>query len=379
MDSTVAKTVVSAVSQDIKIEVPLVSLRKALQQTKGTIATQDVNELLRNYLITGDAQSGTLTFLSTDLDLASVGTCQAVISADFKIAVPGIKLVQIAQSVKSDLLSFKLSGKSFTCSAGNYYCELQVMPADDFPTFPDLDTLTASQVSREVFLAHLRRISFSINNNVVKKNLLAVHISNGYIQASDGKVTSICACTLSGQMSALTIPALAVPDLITVLNAAEEPEIYISELAAFLIFKIGQSKFLARKSTAKFPDVLQLVLKPTENTKFCASFDRKEFREALQRVSITTDDKTYMVSIEFASDSLRLFSKDLAGNKGQEIVPAVWNGISPITYLFNYTYLLDIMGALISDNVKMLVPDNIRIPVRFEDQDFLCFLMRLVA
>lgn len=366
-------------STESKVVVSLQGLVKALKQTKGTIATQDVQVLLRNYLITGDKEKGILTLLATDLDLASVGVCPATISENFSIAVPGIKLVQIANSASCDAVTLIIKGQQMNISAGKFKCELQGLPSEDFPNFPDFDTLSASSVPRELFLTYLKRISFSINDNVVKKNLLAVHIAQGYIQASDGKVTAICKCSLSGKLNEITIPAMAVTDLIAALAVAEEADVEISELDAFLVFKVGESRFLARKSTAKFPDVLKIVVKPTDNINEIVSFDRDDFKSAVQRVSVVADEKSLAISLEITKDQLKIFTHDAAGNKAEESVDASWNGEEGAKLKFNYTYLLDIMTSVIADSVRMKVPKSLRLPVRFDDTDFSAFLMRLVG
>jgi len=365
-----------------QIKVNACDLRKALQQTKSSIPFQDMEILLRHYLMAGSKEHQQLSVMATDLDFAAIGVAPAVVPEDFEVAVPGIKLATLGENFPTAEIIMEIDGDdlSVRCVSPdmcNFWGTFRGMPTKDFLKTPDFSKLNPSMVSREEFLDHLKRIAFSINDNPVMTQLLAVHIAAGFIQASNGRVTSSARCSLSGDLVELDIPAGGVQDLIAVLSAATEPNVGISKVAPWLVFEVGHSKFLAKERPFQFPNITKIVDKPTQAVKQILSFDRVRFIEAIKRVKIFADEKTGAVLFTLHKDKILLSAEEVCGHKGHEEVPAAWNGEEGTTFSLNYSYLIDMLPSLQAESVQVKVPKGKSLPVRFDDSDFVVFLMRL--
>jgi len=400
---------------EAKIRVNRNELLQALNQTKYTISETDAQEVLRNFMIeciAGDDGTGKLRIIATDRELASLGECSASVGlgneTQIKFTVPGVKLVQAVESINAESFEINKRGDFFhivvgTPSVPGYFeCCLKTLPADDFPDFPHFETPFANEVSRELFLNLLKRISFSVNDVAVYKKLLAVNITKGVIQASNAQITTVCESKEMPDIN-MTIPQAAVHELIQVLTAAGNilpagidkksvvvDSVGLDESSNFLLFaprvEAGNfkcaAKFICRKTTAKFPtDTINKIVAETKKVKTFFSFDKDKLFRAIRRVSVAADEKTMSVLIKLSGKSVELMAKDGLGNHAKELLEAEqeWNGKDGAVFRFNYENLLSIISSIHSKNATLRVAEgNIRLPARVDDADFIALLMQII-
>lgn len=354
----------------MKFTASVADLKSALLKAKSTIAIKEIQPVLRNYCL--KLEGDILTIISTDLELTTVCSIKVKPEEDGVITMPGDKLYAMILYASSADVTITVDGNTATILAGSYKANLQCLPADDFPSWENKDNSAPIIMSRQKFLDALNRISFSISDNEARKNLLAVYINGGYIQASDGRVSSVC--SFDSSVNGVLIPSLAVPDLVRVMKNAQAENLEISTSKSFLLFKLGKDFFMSRLSQASFPDIPNRILKPTEKNPIKIELSKSELTDALQRVAVTANQSNLAVDFNFKNGSLSLLSGDIDGNKSVEQIPAKCS--EPITFSLNYEYVFDICKSVSSDNLLLKVHPQIRVPIRIEDGDFIALLMR---
>lgn len=357
----------------MKFKTSIVDIKTALLKAKTTISQKDVQPVLRNFCL--KLEGSTLSILATDLDLATVCKIMVEGTEDGIVTVPGLKFFDIVNLSSAENLEFYIAdgSKQASVKAGKYSAFLQCLSADDFPTIAEFEESAILKADRGIFLESLNRISFSISDNEARKNLLAVFIDGGYIQATDGHVSSVT--KFSGDIKNTLIPSLAVPDLVRVLRSSSADFIEVSSNASFLMFRLGKDLFVTRLSQAQFPDIPNKVLKPTENNNIVISVQKKEFLEAVRRVAITSNSNSNAVTFTASGKVLKISSIDVEGNNSEEEVDAQVS--EDIEFLANHGYIEDICKSIYSDSLVMKMASAIRVPIRIEDGDFITLLMRL--
>lgn len=355
----------------MKFKSNISELKVALTKAKTTISSKDNQPVLRNFCLklVGNA----LTILATDLDLSTVCHLTVEGKEDGLITIPGEKLFSIVNNANSDTIEFSIEDKKATIKAGKYQANIQCLEADDFPSIAEFTSANPLKADRAAFLENLNRISFSISDNEARKNLLAVFINGGYIQASDGHVSSVC--KFSSSIENTLIPSLAVPDLVRVLRNSSAEFIEIATTDSFLLFRLDRDLFITRLSQANFPDIPKKVLKPTEKNPIVATVEKKALIGVLNRVSITSNANSLAVNFKISNSKLELSAADLEGNVSTEEIDCEHN--QDAEFNLNYEYVLDICKSVSSDSISMKIHPNLRIPIRIDDGDFTALLMRL--
>lgn len=355
----------------MKFKAGISDLKLALAKAKTTISCKDNQPVLRNFCL--KLVGNDLTIFATDLDLSTVCKLTVEGSEDGIITVPGEKLFAIANNANSDSIEFDIDSAKAQITAGKFIANIQCLAADDFPSIAEFNASNPLKAERVSFLENLNRISFSISDNEARKNLLAVYINEGFIQASDGHVSAVS--KFSSSIENTLIPSLAVPDLVRVLRNSSAEHIEIAATDSFLLFRIDKDLFITRLSQAKFPDLIKKVLKPTEKNPISIQVEKKALVGIIHRVSVTSNANSLAINFKFANKKLELSAADLDGNISTEDIPCDFS--QDTEFNLNYEYVLDICKSISSDTLTMKVNENLRVPIRIEDGDFTALLMRL--
>lgn len=355
----------------MKFKASVSDLLVALSKAKTTISQKDVQPVLRNFCL--NLVGNELTIVATDLDLATVCVIEVEGAEDGVTTVHGDKLFAIVAASGNQDFIFESNGAQASISTGKFKASVQCIDAEDFPSVVSFDEVAPVKMERANFLENLNRISFSISDNEARKNLLAVFIDSGYIQASDGHVSSVC--KFDSSINNTLIPALAVPDLVRVLRSSGASFIEIAATDSFLLFRLDKDLFITRLCQAKFPDIPNKVLKPTENNPISLLIDKKSLVSSLRRVSITSNQSSNAVNFKVVQNVLFLSSSDIDGNNSGEDFAI--EASEDVEFNLNYECVQDICKSVNSDSISMKLAPNLRVPIRIEDGDFISLLMRL--
>lgn len=347
-------------------------LNEALKKAGATLSQKDNTPLFRNFAL--KAKDDKLTIMSTDTDLATICVVPVTNVEEGEVTIPGAKFQNIAKLTDSPNITVESEGTSIKVYSETTNYVLQGLDASEFPELAVITNQDTKKADRAQFLENLNRISFSISDNEARKNLLAVFIAKGYIQASDGHVSSVC--KFDSQLDNLLIPSSAVTELVKVLRNSAADSVEIASDGNFLLFKLNDDLFSCRLSQAKFPDIVGKLLIPTAKNDIKIEVDKNLFERAVKRVSITSNISSFAINLEVTGNKMKLSSDNADGDKSSETLPVVASG--DYTCSLHYEYLLDICKSTVGDKIIMKAHNNIRVPIRFENDDFVSLLMRLV-
>lgn len=149
--------------------------------------------------------------------------------------------------------------------------------------------------------------------------------------------------------SSFIIPKKSLGLLRTAISS-EEGEVTISFNPKNVFFTIGSSKVICRLIDAKYPDYNAVI--PVENPNLL-TIGRRDFQNSLKRIAIYSNKTTNQVILNITENSLTISAQDLDfSNEATEAMACTYNG-EPMTIGFNAKLLIEMLGILESDQVKI--------------------------
>lgn len=364
----------------MKITFDRAKFAQTLLFVKNSIPKKEIEPILNNiYLKT--LPDGKVQLVSTDLDLMAVAYVPATIDQEGEMTVPGQKLISLVGKLSGEKITLELVDTDINITCGSYSGVFKTAGTESYPTVreildqPKVIVFTKASISQA-----FKRIRFAVNEDEARKNLMAVQITHNGMVATNGKVTALYREDFG--IDELYISSNCLTDLIAVVESspAENIEVYGDD--AYLIFKLGEDIFFTRKTSVKFPDVFGKIDAPTKdgnNKKI--KFKVKDLKSAINRIALTASDESRAIRIKLtAADYMEISSEDSKGFSGKETIPVVTSGVeSDFSILFNYEYVVEILGKYATEDIEFRVNDNIRMPVRVDEGKFTAFLMQLVG
>jgi DNA polymerase-3 subunit beta len=83
----------------------------------------------------------------------------------------------------------------------------------------------------------------------------------------------------------------------------------------------------------------------------------KSFKEALIRVSILSNDRFRGVRLNFLDNEIKVSANNQEKEEASDDIKATYSG-EPIEVGFNVNYLIDVLNAIKTKNVQILLKDN---------------------
>ncbi len=329
-----------------------------LQQVVGVVERRQTLPVLANVLMV--AEEGELTLTATDLEVELVATTPLSCEQGGRITVPARKLLEILRSLPEDAtVSVESEGERLLIRAGRSRFILSTLPAADFPALEDIVFETEIQLLQGSLRRVIDRTHFSMAHQDVRYYLngLLLEVEEGTLRAvaTDGHRLSVCHTELEtppGVNTQVIVPRKGVQELLRLLTESEgEARLRIG--ANHIQLSVGGLRFTSKLIEGKFPDYRRVI--PAEGGRVLLA-DRQALRTALGRTAILANEKYRGVRLQLESWLLRLQSHNPEQEEAEEEVEVNYEG-GELEIGFNVTYLLDALGALDGELVKLSITD----------------------
>ncbi|NQV85540.1 MAG: DNA polymerase III subunit beta, partial [Woeseiaceae bacterium] len=275
-----------------------------------------------------------------------------------------------------------LSGKKLTVRSGRSKFNLVTLPAAEFPVIEDIkagQTITVSQASlgRLIEKTHFsmaqQDVRYYLNGMLLEangKHLRAV--------ATDGHRLALCQAVLSGgdfEQQQVIVPRKGVLELQRLLSG--EGDLNIELGSNHIRIQLDGIRFTSKLIDGRFPEYERVIPKESANE---LKADRGEFKSALQRTAILSNEKYRGIRLVIRDSGVVLQAHNPEQEEAEEELSVEYSG-EDIEIGFNVNYLLDALGAVEGDDVTLSVQDSnssclIREPGN-EDCTFVVMPMRL--
>jgi DNA polymerase-3 subunit beta len=346
----------------MKFSISRDSLVKSLNLVAGVVERRQTLPILANVLI--ELQDDRLSLTGTDLEVELVGRVtlpSAGVSGE--ITVPARKLLDICKSLpEGSEIDIHAKDSKVSVKSGRSRFTLSTLPAREFPNVEDSIgthqfTLKQGQLRRLIdrtgFAMAQQDVRYYLNGmlwEIDAKQMLRV-------VATDGHRLAMCTLpepvTVSGEGAAQVIlPRKGVLELARLL-LDDNADIAIIIGSNHIRASTEDFTFTSKLVDGKFPDY-QRVLPRSPNKILMGS--RQELRQAFTRTAILSNEKYRGVRLKLTKDTLDIVANNPEQEEAEETVSVDYSGDS-LEIGFNVSYLLDVLGVLSGDQIKLSLAD----------------------
>jgi DNA polymerase III subunit beta len=345
----------------MKFSVERDTLLKSLNLVAGVVERRQTLPILANVLMV--LEDDRLSLTGTDLEVELVGRVQLAGKSEAgEVTVPARKLADICKSLpEGSDINFSVSDGKATVKSGRSRFTLSTLPAREFPNVEDSIgthqlTLKQGQLKRLI-----ERTAFAMAQQDVRYYL------NGMLWELDGKKLRVVAtdghrlamCLLSDKMdikgdgdAQVILPRKGVLELGRLL-LDDEADIGIVIGSNHIRAVTDEFTFTSKLVDGKFPDYKRVLPKSPDKILLGS---RLELRQAFTRTAILSNEKYRGVRLKITDNTLDIVANNPEQEEAEETVPVDYQGDS-LEIGFNVSYLLDVLGVLSGEQVKLSLAD----------------------
>ena len=336
------------------------ALLKPLQLVAGVVERRQTLPVLSNVLLVVEGQQLSLT--GTDLEVELVGRVALEDAAEpGEITVPARKLMDICKSLPSDaLIDIRTDEQKLIVKAGRSRFTLSTLPANDFPTVEEGPGSLNFSVPQAKLRRLIERTSFAMAQQDVRYYLngMLLEVSSGMLRAvaTDGHRLAMCSLTGDIQQAErhqVIVPRKGILELARLLTD-QDAEVRIVLGQHHVRATTGEFTFTSKLVDGKFPDYERVL--PRGGDKLVVG-DRQVLREAFSRTAILSNEKYRGIRLQLASGLLKIQANNPEQEEAEEEVVVNYEG-GNLEIGFNVSYLLDVLGVMTAEQVRLTLSDS---------------------
>jgi DNA polymerase-3 subunit beta len=359
----------------MKVTVERAALLKSLGHVHRVVERRNTIPILANVLIR--AEGSKLSFKATDLDLEITETIAAEVSPGGSTTVPAHMFYEIVRKLPEGT-QVVLEGTGdravLTLRAGRSRFTLQTLPENDFPDLAAGDMTHSFKLAAADLKRLIDKTQFAISTEETRYYLNGIYLH----AAGSAKTQTLRAVATDGHRLAqveIALPkgAAGMPGIIVPRKTVNEVQRLIEDVDAEISVELSQGKIrftigdvvlTSKLIDGTFPDYARVI--PSGNDKELV-VDKKEFEQAVDRVSTVSSERGRAVKLSLSSGRLVLsVTNPDSGSATEEI--EVEYASDPIDIGFNSRYLLDIASQIESEAAVLRLADP-GSPTLIEDKD----------
>lgn len=349
----------------MQLSIERAALLKALAHVQSVVERRNTIPILSNVLLA--AEGGKLVFTATDMDLTILEEVDATTTEEGATTVPAHTLYEIVRKLPEGAeVSMVVAGDSgqMTLRAGRSTFSLATLPKEDFPsagseTLPNSFTMSAGDLRN---LVDRTRFAISTEETRYYLNGIFLHAveeeGNALLRAvaTDGHRLARFEMAMpsgAGDMPGVIVPRKTVNELRKLIDGSDgDVELSLSETK--ISFAFDASHLTSKLIDGTFPDYQRVI--PSGNDKFL-DVNRREFTEAVDRVSTISTEKSRAVKLALDDGTLTLSANSPENGSAVEQITVDYGGPA-IEIGFNSRYLLDIAQQIEGDTAQLSMSDS---------------------
>ncbi len=343
----------------MKFSISRDALLKPLNLVAGVVERRQTLPILANVLLVLDKDRLALT--GTDLEVELVGRVQLPSAGDSgEVTVPARKLVDICKSLpEGSDIDFSVQDSKVTVKSGRSRFTLSTLPAREFPNVEDSLGTHQFTLKQGELKRLIDRTGFAMAQQDVRYYL------NGMLWELSGKQLRVVAtdghrlalCTLPHQIDVkgdtqVILPRKGVLELSRLL-LEDDAEIAVVIGSNHVRATTNDFTFTSKLVDGKFPDYQRVLPRSPDKAVFGS---RLELRQAFTRTAILSNEKYRGVRLKLTDNTLDIVANNPEQEEAEETVPVEYQG-DALEIGFNVSYLLDVLGVLSGEQIKLSLSD----------------------
>jgi len=348
----------------MKVTVERAELLKSLGHVHRVVERRNTIPILANVLIRADKSN--LAFKATDLDLEITETIAAEVGPGGSTTVPAHMFYEIVRKLPEGAqIGLDAGGDRamLTIRAGRSRFTLQTLPESDFPDLAAGDMTHSFKLAAADLKRLIDKTQFAISTEETRYYLNGIYLHT----AGPAKAPALRAVATDGHRLAqveLALPAGAagMPGVIVPRKTVGEVQRLIADTDGEVAIELSQGKIrftlgdvvlTSKLIDGTFPDYGRVI--PAHNDKELI-VDKKEFEQAVDRVSTVSSERGRAVKLSLSSGKLMLSVTNPDSGSATEEIEAEYAS-DPLDIGFNSRYLLDIAAQLEGEAAVLKLAD----------------------
>ncbi len=342
-------------------------LLKPLQQVSSPLGGRPTLPILGNLLL--QVAEDSLLLTGTDLEMemvAKVALSQA--HEPGATTVPARKFFDICRGLPDGAeITVILEGDRMLIRSGRSRFSLSTLPASDFPNLDDWQSDVEFILPQATLKRLIESTQFSMAHQDVRYYLNGMLFETEGEElrtvATDGHRLAVCSMPVGQALPShsVIVPRKGVMELVRMLDGGETPlklQIGTNNIRA----SVGDYIFTSKLVDGRFPDYRRVLPKNPDKT-LEAGCD--VLKQAFARAAILSNEKFRGVRLYLSTDQLKITANNPEQEEAEEILDVNYQG-TEMEIGFNVSYVLDVLNALKSENVRLLLTDGVS-SVQIED------------
>mgnify|MGYP001819186113 FL=1 len=332
-------------------------LLKPLQAVIGVVERRQTMPILSNVLLV--AKGNELAVTATDLEVELVAQAEVAVEAGGEITVSGRKLLDICRALPEGAqVDFCVSGEKVVVRAGRSKFSLATLPAAEFPTVEDIKSGQTVTVEQSVLGRLIEKTHFSMAQQDVRYYLNGMLLETGGKRlravATDGHRLALCEAEVESAVDEqqVIVPRKGVLELQRLLSGEGSVNVELGE--NHVRIQLDGIRFTSKLIDGRFPEYDRVIPKDSSNE---LTADRESLRNALQRTAILSNEKYRGIRLIIRDSGVVMQAHNPEQEEAEEELEVAYSG-EDIEIGFNVNYLLDALGGVDGEEVRVSVQDG---------------------
>lgn len=356
----------------MKLQTTREALIDPLQRVIGAVERRQIRPILSHVLLR--AGDDGVELLTTDLEIGLLARAKAVVNDAAPCTLPARKLLDIVKALPGGTeVVLEADQDKGHLKAGRSRFDLMALPAEGFPEQEALEGSEEVEVPAGGLADLLDRTAFAMAVEDVRYYLngLLLEFRPGEVRAvaTDGHRLAVARMALdsaSTDTRQVLIPRKGVQELTRLAASGEGmAKLELADNQVRATFALGGAaagegpdsggvvRFSSKLIDARYPDYERVIPANLDKTLQVA---RRDFLEALQRVSILANERLRGVRLGLGKNRLLLQAQNQEHEQAEEVLDVEYEG-PEMAIGFNVTYLVDALQALRSDVARLGLSD----------------------
>lgn len=339
---------------------------KALGHIHGVVERRNTIPILSNVLL--DAKSNMMSLTATDMDISEVEEVECKVEQEGAVTTPVHMLHEIVRKLpdgsKVELNTGETKGR-IELRSGRSSFTLMCLPSEDFPSLESKDFQTKFELSVEEFRRLIDKTAFAMSSEETRYYLNGIYLhtlkkdEQTFLRAvaTDGHRLSRVETILpneADELEGIILPRKTVTE-VRKLTEDKTGNVSVQISNTRIQFNLGGVVLTSKLLDGTFPDYNRVI--PDGNNKKL-TIETNLFSEAVDRVSIVSNDRSRAVKLALKQDALIVSADSPEQGSANEEITAEYNG-EAIDIGFNSKYVLDVARQIEGGKTELLLADSV--------------------
>lgn len=363
----------------MQVKINRETLLKGVGRTLGVVDRRGTMPILGNFLM--QTEDNRVRIAATDLEVSFRGFYPAEILEPGAVTIQAHYFFNLIKELPGDTLDLSATDKGgMKILAGDSRYQLNGLPADQFPPVPEIAEQNLVEVESHMVKEMIEKTIFSVSADDLQYHLSSIfwerlEVETGFLLrliSTDGHRLTLIERPLPGSENlaiekGILIPRKGMAEVIRFL--AEEEKVSLGLSTQSLALRADDHYlFIRLLLDKKFPEYRRII---PETFAYRFAINRREFHEAIKRISLLSSERFKGVVLNLSSDRVEVSFTNPEVGEGQELVPLFLEAGDPaglpLEVGFNARYFLEPLNAMESEMAILELNDKDR-PCRLVDQ-----------